>query len=118
MLFIFSNSGFASSIASCGQYEFKGVLKKDPLNMEEFNYIILESTKSQLSFKIKSRNDLISLIPFLDRPTSFNGEIQNSMNGTRGEIMNISKIDFRFPDPLNQKDQGVTLIKTMDCKKN
>jgi hypothetical protein len=106
--FFLSSILFAQDFRGCGDYLFRGVLKED-------KYIVNEGTKSEMVFELIDNEDFLKLSAFLNMPSSFKGSIIKKMDGTKGVVKGSTEIFRRFPNPLNPKDTGITLIKKSVC---
>lgn len=98
----------------CGVYSLKGsLIKKDP-----FHYVVNPETNSKMEFSIKGSDDLVLISSYLDVPTEILAEISKTMDGTRGDIHNISKVSLRKLNPLEPtKNSGITLVTPKPCSK-
>lgn len=102
----------------CGEYLIKGVLVKNHLKNEEeapVLYKVNTKTKSEMTFKIKLPEDLALISSYLDQAGQLTAEINEEMDGTKGELEKITKVGLRKSDPLNPTDTGLFLISKKEC---
>jgi hypothetical protein len=110
-------AAFAQEFKGCGEYSLKGVVRKVPGTKLGVAYIVHEKTKSQLQFEFNEKDDFVVLVAYLDKPTSLNAKVFQNMDGTKGEMQDVSKIALRFPNPLSPNDTEFLKLKDLDCKK-
>jgi hypothetical protein len=112
----FSHS-HAQEFKGCGEYALKGVVRKNPNAQLGVAYIVHENTKSQLLFEFNEKDDFVVLVAYLDKPTSLKAKVLKKMDGTKGEMVDVSKIALRFPNPLSASDTEFSKLSDIDCKK-
>ena len=108
---------YADGFEGCGKYQFKGILREYKGAAFKMAYIVNEGTGSQMVFNLKTQENVYLLIPLLNKPSSFKGNILELMDGTLGAVDELSAISIRFPNPLSANDTGIKLIQPMKCKK-
>lgn len=105
----------------CGEYLFKGILVKNTSKNGKVGdppviYKVNAKTKSEMNFTIKLPEDLSLISSYLDQPSQLSAEINEEMDGTKGELEKIKKIGLRKSDPLNSSiDTGVFIISKKEC---
>lgn len=115
LMILFSANAFAQSFEGCGEYEFKGIVRKDKSAPLGLVYVVNEETRSQLNFPITSFAEIKKLSLFINQPTQFQAKILKNMDGTKGEFSDSVQIEKRFPNPLLSTDTGITRIKILKC---
>ena len=115
-LFFVLDISFAQEFKGCGEYQLKGVVRKFPSANLGIAYIVHEKTKSQLHFEFNEKDDFVVLAGYLDRPTSLRAKVLKKMDGTKGEMVDVSKISMRFPNPLSASDTEFSKVSDLDCK--
>lgn len=105
--------------SGCGEYLIKGVLEKNSIDKKRLGIVIYKTntnTYSEMQFSVKKREDLVLITPYLNKPTEITAHINKNMNGTIGEIENISKVVLRKSNPLEPlKDSGLFFITAEPC---
>lgn len=114
-LVLLSSNVFAQEFSGCGEYVFKGVLKHDEHSPLKMIYVVNEGTKSQMTFDLIERDDVVKLSLMLDLPSTFKASITKPMNGTKGVLSFPSEIARRVPNPLSKNEIGIAKIKTFKC---
>ncbi len=99
----------------CGRYEMRGVLRQHPDLKRQFHYAVLEETQSAMMFSVTEESDLAAILPFLDKATTIEASLFKKLNGTRGEINRIKKIELRLPNPLAKNNLGLSLVEKAHC---
>ena len=119
MIFCFSVSAEEQiGYKGCGEYLFQGKLVQDKKDKAKFVYVVNEGTFSEMTFVIPMREDFLKIAAYLKQPTRFQGFIFHDMDGTKGEVKNLSRISLRYPNPLvPTKDTFIQWQKTVDCEK-
>ncbi len=112
---ISTNPLLGQEFKGCGEYAFKGVLMLDSTAPLQMSYIVHQSTKSEMTFFIINQEDILKLNSFLKVPTALQAKILKKMDGTKGEIIGLTKISRRFPAPLGYPETELKLLKTLDC---
>lgn len=122
IFFTFFASGLLAEtlpgFSGCGEYLLKGVLVKN--SIKEFPPVIYKvnaKSKSELQFTIKESADLSVISSYLDMPTEISAQIDKAMDGTKGEIRQITKLTLRRSNPLEPlSDSGIFLITPKNCR--
>ncbi|WPU65660.1 hypothetical protein [Peredibacter starrii] len=105
----------AADFKGCGVYSMHGRLIKN--EKDQLVYLVHGGTRSQLDFAVNG-DDVATFAAYLDKPTSIEAVIPKPMEGTKGSIKKISKINIRLPDPLNpEHDSFISLKSKKDCEK-
>jgi hypothetical protein len=118
LLFLFFNCStlYSQEFIGCGEYNFRGILREDQKAPLKMSYIVHESTKSELRFELVEKEDLLKLGVFVNTETMLKAKILNLMDGTKGELREISGISKRFPNPLVPNDTGIVRLQDIKCK--
>ena len=114
--FIFTNSLQANTFEGCGEYKFHGVLKLRPLIANQLEYVVNEGNQSQMIFEFEKKDYAQKLIPYLNKTSSFQGEILKNMDGTKGIISSVSEISERIPNPMKTENTGISLMTKKKCR--
>lgn len=115
-LFVFASLAHASEFEGCGEYAFAGIYEGTETK-GEFHYVVLKGTLSQLTFQVKKEADIVNLASQIDRATKFKAKILKPMDGTRGELEEITELEFRVEKPLDRSEFGIKKLKSLKCKK-
>ena len=116
-LLICAENSWALGFQGCGEYSVKGVLRKNKEGHLGIIYVVNEGTKSQMSFSLKEKKDLLALMPLLDHPSQFKAQMTSAMDGTKGFLKDVREISRRMPDPLNPaEDTGISLLSAKKCQ--
>ena len=107
---------FAQEFSGCGEYIFKGVLKSDEHAPLKLMYVVNEGTKSQMTFNLIERDDVPKLALMLDLHSTFRASITKNMNGSQGVLSFPTEIARRFPNPLSNKEMGISKLKSFKCE--
>jgi hypothetical protein len=106
---------YAQEFVGCGEYNLKGVLKKDENAPLKLSYLVHAGTNSQMRFHLTEPEDVLKLALMLDIDSSIKAKILKPMDGTKGKISGILEISKRFPNPISSSDTGINLILKLNC---
>ncbi len=106
-----------AQVTDCGRYSMKGVLRESVQKPGVFEYVVLEETQSALKFLVTSEADLGLIMPFKDKTTTIEASVLKKLDGTKGEINKILKIDMRLANPLSKNHSGISLVEKENCLK-
>lgn len=113
---LWSQSTFSQEFLGCGEYHFKGILRKTPNTISKITYIVHENTKSEMRFSVSEIADEVNLSLFLNVPTEFTAKILKIMDGTKGVISDPNEISKRLPNPLGNRDTELKKLNTKKCE--
>lgn len=101
------------SIKGCGRYKVGGIIRKHP--KDTLRLIVNEFSNSQFQFK-PATGELSNFAGYIDIPIELEVDIQK-LDGTRGEVLNPSRIKPIVPNPLRPTLQsGFILIEEKKCE--
>jgi hypothetical protein len=111
LLFIL-NSGLARA-KTCANYNIFGFVKVIDKNLF---IIINENTKSEIKLSTKMELEP-QLIAYENRPITSTLSIEQPLNGTKGNVIEISRIELSIPDSiLAPNKSNFNFIKNTECK--
>ncbi len=99
----------------CGEYLAAGTVHSSVKT--GYMLVINEQTRSEYNFRIPIMEEP-KFAPYMDKPLKASVLITKPIDGTRGEIEKVIKVEHRIPNPLHPVfDTGFRLIKKVKCKK-
>lgn len=108
------NSKPYEAFQGCGEYFAAGTVHSTKAG---YFLVINEKTRSEYTFKSPIPEEP-KFAPYVDKPLLARITINKKIDGTRGDLEKVLKVEHRIPNPLHPiLDTGFRLIKRMECKK-
>ena len=122
LLFVFTTATLAQEntkpyegFQGCGEYLAAGTVHSSVKT--GYTLVVNEKTRSEYNFKVPIIEEP-KFAPYVDKPLKASILVTKPIDGTRGEIEKVTKVEHRVPNPLHPVfDTGFRLIKKVECKK-
>ena len=115
LLLVISFQAKAVIVTDCGEYQLRGKIVVDESQQYKLKFVVFPGTKSALDFGFASKEDFFKISSFLNQEIELKGKILSKMEGTKGNLVDITGIKIVQINPLTQEG-SLKQIESLKCR--